>query len=90
MSTKADLIAAAERVADNAIAEVIDAIQDAIEDRRENALWWYHFHDAMLASLPRIRWIARIRQRNARRRALARVRANAKLRAVCPASWVMP
>lgn len=82
-SAKKDIIAAAERVADDAIEAVIDAIRDAIQDRRDNALWWFHFHEAMYKSLPRWRVIARDMHRRQSRRARARVRANAQLEAVC-------
>lgn len=60
MSLQTDAIAAAERVADNAVSAVIDAIRDSIKDRRENAFWWAHFHAARLRTLHPIRWIARL------------------------------
>ncbi len=84
MSARKDIIAAAERVADNAVESVLDAIRDAIKDRRENAVWWYHFHDAMVRTLPRWRWLARRAHQAGRRRAAAAILANACLRGACP------
>lgn len=68
----------ARDVADSAIETIVDAIVAARIDRRDNALWWYHYHRAMAELGPKIgrplhRWL--------RRRALARVRANEALAA---------
>jgi len=84
VSVRKDIIAAAERVADNAVESVLDAIKDAIKDRRDNAVWWYHFHDAMARTLPWWRKIAIAIHRAGRRRAAAKILANDCMRGACP------
>ncbi len=81
-------VQAAQAIADNAINAVIDAIRSEIHDRRENALWWAHFHVAMYAALPSWRWLARITHRNAARRFRAMVLAT--MSTVCARSLPTP
>lgn len=83
MIGRGEAIAAAERVADGAVSAVIEAIRDAISDRRDNAYWWAHFHAARLETLHPIRWLARIHHRRMARRYAAMVRANGALAHVC-------
>ncbi len=88
MSVRSDIVGAAERVADNAIESVIDAIVAAGYERRNNAAWYYVFHREMLASLPKWRWLARRIHRARMRQAAAQMKANRAFRKLCPFALV--
>lgn len=83
MSLQTEAIAAAERVADGAVAAVIDAIRSEIKDRRDNAFWWNRFHGARYHGLRRIRWIARLHHARMCNRYADMVMADRALGRVC-------
>jgi hypothetical protein len=82
------LIDSAERVADNAVDAVIDAIREEARenkiDRRKNAVWYFTYHSEILAGMTparrRVAWWHKKMRRNAR----AAIKANAVLAAACP------
>jgi hypothetical protein len=88
VSLRNDVIKAAEEVADNAIASVIDAIVAAGYERRQNAAWYYVFHREMLAALPKWRWLARYHHARMLARARSQMRANKAFRNLCPMALV--
>lgn len=77
------VISAAERVADNAVAAVIDAIQAAGDKVRGNPVWWAAYESTILQSMPvwrrRVAWLHKRRLRIAR----AAIKANAALHEAC-------
>ena len=83
MAIPKSVIDAAEHVADNAVAAVIDAIQEAGQKVRDNPVWWAVYEAAILQSMPlwrrRVAWIHKRRLRMAR----AAIKANKALHAAC-------
>ncbi len=83
MSLRSESIAAAERIADGALAAVIDALRSEYRERRKNAFWWNRFHAARWKSLRPIRFLARAHHRRECNRYADMVVADAALGRVC-------
>jgi hypothetical protein len=79
-----ELVHAAERVATDAIRSIASEVRAELHERLEDAPWWWAFHGAMLSTLPRWRWAARLHHRRMRRRYAAAIKADRAL-AACPA-----